>query len=115
MKPSVNLFAGVVATDRDGVMRVGGTRVTLDSLVAAFLEGATAEEIQMRYPALRLPDTYAAIAWYLANQQTADRYISEHSRQSALARRQCATRHQSTLRARLVARNAGQRHARAHT
>ncbi len=30
-------------TDADGVVRVGGTRVTLDTVVAAFKEGATAE------------------------------------------------------------------------
>ena len=30
-------------TDADGVVRVGGTRVTLDALVAAFRQGATAE------------------------------------------------------------------------
>ena len=33
------------ATDSDGVVRVGGTRVTLDTLVTAFREGATAEAI----------------------------------------------------------------------
>ena len=32
-------------TDADGVVRVGGTRVTLDTIVAAFTKGATAEEI----------------------------------------------------------------------
>ena len=30
--------------DRDGVARVGGTRVTLESLLAAYCQGATAEE-----------------------------------------------------------------------
>jgi hypothetical protein len=29
--------------DADGVVRVGGTRVTLDTIVDAFREGATAE------------------------------------------------------------------------
>lgn len=32
-------------TDRDGVFRVGGTRVTLDTVVGAFTDGATPEEI----------------------------------------------------------------------
>ena len=41
-----------LAADRDGVMRVGGTRVTLDTVVAAFREGATAEEITQQYPSL---------------------------------------------------------------
>jgi len=34
----------------DGVVLVGNTRVTLDTVVAAFLEGATAEEIVEQYP-----------------------------------------------------------------
>jgi len=70
----------VVTAGRDGVMRVAGTRVTLESIDAAFVEGATAEEIQMRYPALRLADTYAAIAWYLSNQKSVDRYIAERTK-----------------------------------
>ena len=32
-----------IQTDADGVIRVGGTRITLDTVVAAFDAGATAE------------------------------------------------------------------------
>jgi len=35
-----------LATDAAGVIRVAGTRVTLDSVIARFDEGATAEEIR---------------------------------------------------------------------
>lgn len=42
--------------DEDGVVRVGGTRVTLDSVVAAFRLGETAEGIVESYPALCLAD-----------------------------------------------------------
>jgi len=34
-----------IAKDADGVIRVSGTRVTLDSLVEAFQQSATPEEI----------------------------------------------------------------------
>ncbi len=34
-----------LTSDADGVIRIGATRVTLDTVVAAFLDGATAEEI----------------------------------------------------------------------
>ena len=34
-----------IHTDADGVVRVAGTRVTLDTIVAAFDAGAAAEEI----------------------------------------------------------------------
>jgi uncharacterized protein (DUF433 family) len=45
-----------IRVDAEGVLRVGPTRVTLDSVVAAFDEGGTAEEIVQQYPALALPD-----------------------------------------------------------
>jgi uncharacterized protein (DUF433 family) len=34
-----------IEIDLDGIARVGGTRVTLDTVLAAFPDGATAEEI----------------------------------------------------------------------
>jgi uncharacterized protein (DUF433 family) len=49
-------------TDADGVIRIGGTRVTLDTLAAAFDAGATAEEIVQQYPSLALADVYSVIA-----------------------------------------------------
>ena len=52
-------------SDADGVVRVGGTRVTLGTVVAAFKDGATAEEIVHEYPSLRLPDVYSVIGYYL--------------------------------------------------
>ena len=43
----------------DGVIRVAGTRVTLDTVAHAFERGATAEEIVQQYPALPLADVYS--------------------------------------------------------
>ena len=43
-----------LAQDKDGAVRVTGSRVTLDSLVHAFDEGATAEQIQDSFPSLTL-------------------------------------------------------------
>lgn len=43
-------------TNADGVVQVGKTRVTLDTVVAVFKQGATAEEIVYRYPSLKLVD-----------------------------------------------------------
>lgn len=45
--------------------RVGGTRVTLDTLVAAFEQGATTEEIAQQYPSPGLADVYSVIGYYL--------------------------------------------------
>jgi hypothetical protein len=43
-----------VRTDKGGVMRVADTRVPLDSVIAAFEQGASPETIQQQYPALSL-------------------------------------------------------------
>jgi uncharacterized protein (DUF433 family) len=52
--------------DQDGTVRVGKTRVTLDTVIAAFTEGATAEEIVQQYPSLQLADVYHVIGSNLA-------------------------------------------------
>jgi len=54
-------------TGPDGVIRVCGTRVTLDTVWAAFQDGATAAEIVQQYPSLFLADAYQAIGYCLRN------------------------------------------------
>ena len=71
-----------IETNNDGVMLVGRTRVTLDTLVAAFDRGATAEEIVHRYPSLKLADVYGAIAFYLNNEQEIKAYLEERQQQA---------------------------------
>jgi uncharacterized protein (DUF433 family) len=46
-------------TNAGGVAVVEKTRVTLDTVIATFNQGATAEEIVFRYPSLKLADVYA--------------------------------------------------------
>ncbi|MGB3402663.1 MAG: DUF433 domain-containing protein [Microcoleaceae cyanobacterium] len=62
-------------TTADGVVRVGKTRVTLDTVVAVFKQGATAEEIVYRYPSLKLADVYATIAFYLNHESDVEAYL----------------------------------------
>ncbi|MEH2258945.1 DUF433 domain-containing protein [Nostoc sp.] len=52
--------------NEDGVILIGKTRVTLDTVVAVFKQGATTEEILYRYPSLSLGDVYATITFYLS-------------------------------------------------
>ena len=61
----------------EGTIRISGTRVTLDALVYAFLDGATAEEIAQQYPSLALSDIYSVIGYYLSNRKKIDTYICE--------------------------------------
>ena len=96
-----------LAADRDGVVRVAGTRVTLDTVVGAFNDGATAEQIALRYDALALPDVYASIAYYLKNKSEVDAYLAQRGQRAALARREMASLYDmSAVRERLLARQA---------
>ena len=64
-----------VRCDEHGVLRVGSTRVMLDSVLAAFHNGHSAETIAQQYPALSLEEVYGAITYYLANQADVDHYL----------------------------------------
>jgi len=97
-----------ISTDKDGVVRVGTTRVTLDTVVSAFREGATSEEIVQQYPTLRLADVYSVIAYYLRHRVTVDTYLGDRSRLGEEARRENEARSDPTgIRDRLLARHPG--------
>ena len=69
-----------LSTDEDGVVRVGGTRVRLDTVVYAFNQGASAEEILQQYPSLALADIYATISYYLQHRTSVDEYLKDRNR-----------------------------------
>jgi uncharacterized protein (DUF433 family) len=58
--------------DADGTVRVAGTRVTLDTIVRAFLRGGSAEEIADSFPAVSLADVYSTISCYLSDRAAVD-------------------------------------------
>jgi len=94
-----------LAVDGDDVVRVGGTRVTLDTVIGAFNEGATAEEIAQRFDSLKLPDVYAVIAYYLKHKPEVDTYLAERERRAGTLRQQMGSLHDvPAVRARLLAR-----------
>jgi len=64
-------------TSADGVIRVRGTRITLNTVWAAFNDGATAEEIVQQYPTLSLADTYQAIGYCLGRPAMVDGYLAK--------------------------------------
>jgi len=66
--------------ERDGGLYVGGTRVSLDSVVIRFQQGASPEKIVQSFPALKLSQVYGAIAYYLENEKTISGYIAEGER-----------------------------------
>ena len=77
-----------LTTDAEGVVRVGGTRVTLDALVAAFRDGATAETIVEQYPSLQLAEVYTVIGYYLQHRADVNAYVQRRNEQAALVRQE---------------------------
>ncbi|MBW4691567.1 MAG: DUF433 domain-containing protein [Lyngbya sp. HA4199-MV5] len=96
-------------TDANGVVRISKTRVTLDTVVTAFLEGATAEEISEQYPSLQLPDIYAVVAYYLRHQTEVDAYLLERQSFATKVRQEAEKRFNPLgIRDRLLARRTQQ-------
>ncbi len=75
-------------TDADRVVRVGGTRVTLDTVIVTFHEGATPEEIVLQYPTLSLADVYAVIGYYLGHRSEVEAYLHQRQQLAQEMRRQ---------------------------
>lgn len=71
---------------RDGAYVVTGTRVSLDSVIYAFLEGQSAEAIAQAFPVLNLEKVYGAITYYLAHRDEMDRYLQSRREDFAAAR-----------------------------
>lgn len=92
-------------TDADGVMRVGQTRVTLDTVIAAFQDGATAEEIAQQYPTVALADVYYVIGYYLRRRDEVDAYLGKRREEADKLQGQMEARFNPVgIRERLMAR-----------
>jgi uncharacterized protein (DUF433 family) len=74
---------------RDGGYFVAGTRVSLDSVVYAYLRGESPEGIVESYPALHLEEVFGALSFYLAERDVIDEYL-RNGRQEFEALRQQA-------------------------
>jgi uncharacterized protein (DUF433 family) len=78
--------------DEGGVFRVGATRVRLDTVITAFQNGCSAEEIQRKYPSLGLDDTYAVLTYYFWNRERVDAYLEERRRLAEEVRQEIEAR-----------------------
>jgi hypothetical protein len=79
--------------------------VTLDSILAAYHNGSTPEEIAIQFSVLRLEDIYSTIAYYLNHQQEINSYLEQRSQQAQKLRQQRTQRHNLVdLRQRLLTR-----------
>lgn len=78
---SLSLAAEAVplSTDADGVFRVSGTRVALDSVIKSYQDGSSADSIFEQYPSIPLADIHAVLSFYLKHRESVEAYL--HNRQ----------------------------------
>lgn len=98
-------------TDEMGVIRVGNTRVTLETVVHAFQNGETPEQIVDSFDVLKLSDVYAVITYYLQHQSEAEDYLRRAEKEAASIRREIESRNADLIgiRERLLARMEAQK------
>ena len=89
---------------RNGGYYVAGVRVTLDSVVYAYLRGESPEGVVRCFPALNLEQVNGAIAYYLAHRDEIDAYLvrekAEFNKMAAEARRKNPTLYEKLEKAR---------------
>lgn len=94
-----------LAKGDDAVWRVAGTRVTLDTLVAAFGRGDSPEEIHEQYPSVALGDIYAVLTYYVRHRHLVDAHLEDRAGAAAAVRARIEeSMPPDGLRARLLAR-----------
>lgn len=81
-----------MAVDEDSMVRIAGTRITLDTIVGAYKRGDTPDEILDGFPSLSLADIHTVIAYYLRHREMVDAYIAGNHRAAAEALREYEAR-----------------------
>ena len=59
----------------ENAIRIAGTRIGIETVVRDYREGASPEEIVLRYPTLSLEQVHATITYYLANREPVEAYL----------------------------------------
>lgn len=98
--------------EHSGAYLIAGTRVSLDSVVHAFLRGESPEGIAESFPALTLEQILGSLAFYLANREKIDEYLRQGTEDFERLRQQ-ARQNNPSLYARLAdARQKAANHSR---
>jgi uncharacterized protein (DUF433 family) len=97
-----------IHVDDAGVLRMGGTRVRLETIIHPFKSGNATEEMLLKYPPFNLTDIYATITYYLWSRDEVEAYLEERRHLEEAVRRENEIRFPSVgVRERLLARRAG--------
>ena len=74
--PALHAAGVPLRADRDtGRVRVAGTRIPIDTVVYAYRDGWTADDIVRNYPALSRQDVDAVVSYYLRHGEAVDAYL----------------------------------------
>jgi uncharacterized protein (DUF433 family) len=69
--------------DGHGGLRVGNTRLRLESLLAVRAQGGTVEDLVEAFPTLELADVHAVLAWVLRHPEEVKAYRRRRSEEAA--------------------------------
>lgn len=93
--------------DGGGAVRVGGTRVCFERVIAAFNRGEAPEGIVSSFPTLTIEAVDAAISYYLSHREAVQAYLNRRDQEAAELRREMEARFPPDgIRERLLARRA---------
>ena len=74
--------------ERGGGYFITDTRVSLDSIVYAFLRGESPEGIAESFPALTLEQIFGALTFFLSNRDTVNQYLRQGKDEFDVLRRE---------------------------
>jgi len=101
-------YPAPLVQDEEGTIRIRQTRVTLDTVVIAYHQGACPEEIVLKFPSLDLTDVYAIITYYRWHRVEVDAYLEQRKHQAQELREQMEAQFPSQgVREQLAGRRAG--------
>ena len=90
-----------------GTIHVGGSRVTLDTVVIAYQQGDSPETIADSYPSVPLAEIFAVITYYLRHRDEVEAYLAEGELIADRVRKEYEARFPSAgLKEKLLARRA---------
>jgi uncharacterized protein (DUF433 family) len=87
----------LIERTREGLWRVAGTHVSVDSIIHAFWGGATPEQIVQDYEALSLAQVYGVVHYYLTHRRAVSSYLKTQERLDKKLRRELGAEHRQFL------------------
>jgi uncharacterized protein (DUF433 family) len=88
MNVTVEAIPVPLRDDGHGGLRVGQTRVSLESVWHMYQQGASPADIARAFDTLLLADVYAVLAWALRHSEAVDDYLKRREEEASELRRQ---------------------------